>query len=72
MRAPQALEGLQLLTASEAAALLGVTPTQVRAWGSAGMLRVIQTPTGQDRYSRAAVLELEALVPLVSCSECRP
>jgi excisionase family DNA binding protein len=48
------------VTLTEAARLLGVSPSTVRRYGDTGMVRTFVTPGGHRRFSRAG---LEALLP---------
>ena len=48
------------VTLTEACRLLGVSPSTVRRWGDAGMVRTYTTPGGHRRFSRAG---LEAVLP---------
>jgi len=48
------------VTLTEACRLLGVSPSTVRRWADAGMIRTFVTPGGHRRFSRAG---LEALLP---------
>jgi excisionase family DNA binding protein len=45
---------------TEACRLLGVSPSTVRRWGDAGMVRTFLTPGGHRRFSRAG---LDAMLP---------
>jgi Helix-turn-helix domain len=47
-----------LLTASEAAALFGVSPKQVSAWRRQGRITCVVTPGGGQRYREAELLAL--------------
>ena len=48
------------VTLAEACRLLGVSPSTIRRWGDAGMVRTFVTPGGHRRFSRSG---LEALLP---------
>jgi excisionase family DNA binding protein len=55
----KAVDGPELLTPSEAAALFGVTVKTLGAWRAKGLICYLRTPGGETRYSRA---ELEQLI----------
>jgi excisionase family DNA binding protein len=48
------------VTLTDACHLLGVSPSTVRRWGDAGVVRTYTTPGGHRRFSRAG---LEAMLP---------
>jgi excisionase family DNA binding protein len=48
------------MTLTEACRLLGVSPSTVRRWADAGMVRTFVTPGGHRRFSRAG---LESMLP---------
>lgn len=48
------------MTLTEACRLLGVSPSTIRRWADAGMVRTFVTPGGHRRFSRAG---LESLLP---------
>jgi DNA-binding transcriptional MerR regulator len=51
---------MRLLRISEAAAMLGVSPSALRLWDSVGWLRpVFRTPGGERRYSVDAIEEFK-------------
>jgi excisionase family DNA binding protein len=43
------------LTVTEAASLLGVSPSTLRRWSNAGVLPCYRTPGGQRRFSREQI-----------------
>lgn len=43
----------ELLTASQAAAILAVSDDTIRRWANEGRIKVVVLPSGQYRYSRA-------------------
>ena len=49
------------VTLTEACRLLGVSPSTVRRWADAGVIRTFVTPGGHRRFSRAS---LESLLPV--------
>ena len=51
----------QLLTPSEAAILLSVSPTTIRLWAQNGRLSFVKTPGGHRRFNRDEILSL--LIP---------
>lgn len=53
------VDGPELLTPAEAAALFGVTTKTLGAWRAKGRISFLRTPGGETRYSRA---ELEQLI----------
>ena len=52
------LSGPQVLTRAEAAQVLGVHPSTVARWASAGSLPCVHTPSGERRYRSNDVEEL--------------
>ena len=49
-----------LLTVSEAADFLGVSPASVRKWSDAGLLPAYRTPGGQRRYELDELVEFRS------------
>jgi putative resolvase len=49
-----------LLTVSEAAEFLGVSPASVRKWSDAGLLPAYRTPGGQRRYELEDLTEFRS------------
>ncbi len=52
------LSGPQVLTRAEAAQVLGVHPSTVARWASAGSLPCVHTPSGERRYRSNDVEDL--------------
>jgi excisionase family DNA binding protein len=55
----KAVDGPELLTPSEAAAMFGVSTKTLGRWRAQGRISFLRTPGGETRYSRP---ELEQLV----------
>lgn len=60
MMSPTGAKDPAWVTLTEACRLLGVSPSTVRRWGDAGMVRSYTTPGGHRRFSRPG---LEAMLP---------
>ncbi|HEY5629129.1 MAG TPA: helix-turn-helix domain-containing protein, partial [Candidatus Limnocylindrales bacterium] len=60
MASPASTKDPDWVSLTEACRLLGVSPSTVRRWGDAGMVRTFLTPGGHRRFSRAG---LEAMLP---------
>jgi len=60
MASPASTKDPGWVTLTEACRLLGVSPSTVRRWGDAGLVRTYTTPGGHRRFSRAG---LEAMLP---------
>lgn len=52
--------GKSLLSVSEAARVLGVSPGTVRRWSNSGTLACVRTPSGHRRFRRADLERLYA------------
>lgn len=51
----QKIIGPEALTRAEVAAVLGVHPSTIARWATAGLLPCFRTPTGERRYHRCEV-----------------
>ncbi len=60
MASPTGTADPSWVTLTQACRLLGVSPSTVRRWGDAGLVRAYLTPGGHRRFSRAG---LEAMLP---------
>lgn len=59
LRAATLLDGDQLLTPEEVAAVFGVEPRTVTKWAAAGLLAHVPLPGGRRRYRRSVIEALK-------------